>query len=48
MILRFPRYMFLMNTGALPSGKPSWVKTIAPESNVGLLFARWSDDGALL
>ena len=30
--------------GALPSEKPSWVKTIAPENNVGLLFARWSDD----
>ena len=27
--------------GALPSNKPYWVKTIAPERNVGLNFARW-------
>ena len=27
--------------GALPSNKPYWVKTIAPESDVGLNFARW-------
>ena len=27
--------------GALPSNKPGWVKTIAPERNVGLNYARW-------
>lgn len=27
--------------GALPSNKPGWVKTIAPERNVGLNFATW-------
>ena len=27
--------------GALPSNKPGWVKTISPESGVGLNFARW-------
>ncbi len=27
--------------GALPSNKPNWVQTIAPERNVGLNFAIW-------
>ena len=27
--------------GALPSNKPGWVKTIAPERGVGLAFAVW-------
>ena len=28
--------------GALPSGKPDWVKTLAPEHEVGLVFAYWA------
>ena len=30
--------------GALPSGKPDWVKTIAPEHEVGLVFTYWSNE----
>ena len=30
--------------GALPSGKPDWVKTLAPEAEVGLVFAYWSKE----